>query len=117
MKNLAEIKSDIEKIEKKVKMFGIPHFDQQSKEEKKLGKELRRLTDLYWFIKTEPSEEFLKTTLKGLEKKLKIIKNGYDLWLANVCDPDVINKKGTYENLMEVKKIKYYIDTLKYLLK
>lgn len=71
------------------------------------------------YLKTFPNEEFVKSQLGRLNKRLKLIEADFEKWIPNKQYPEDLKgdrkKFADYQKEMDVPKVKLQIRALRYI--
>lgn len=112
MKTLESIKAELGVARK------LAEKQLSKSEEKRLDKELKMLYQCQLYLETEPTKTFLEKQKTEVTRKIKIVNEGFDVWMRNnqkECD-GVKNPKSKYYSLMGMKTLKLQLNTLNFLL-
>ncbi len=103
-----QIKSSLEKATK----------DRDIKEVKKLSKRLEYLNGIKFYLESQPSENFLKSNLNEIKKRIASLSSGFGEWLKSVDkkDSDPKKLKTRFNTEMGLGKMKNQIKTLEFIL-
>ncbi len=120
MKTIKAIQSEIDSIDNLIfENAKLPEERQFSeKKYKSLNKKQSTLRTILEYLKTNPSEEFLKNDADRLMKLIKSKEDYYPTWLKSVeaSRIEVDKQKSHYEGLFNLKHYRTLLKTTKYLL-
>lgn len=111
MKTKEQIQSDIDSMVKSIDKHTPGRIY------KRVSKQIRIRRELLIYIEQEPKEDIVKKHLKDANAKLKIIDNGFSVWLNDTADCEKSkNPISQYRGIMKRKSLTEQILNLKYLL-
>lgn len=120
MKTIKAIQSEIDSIDNLIfENAKLPEERQFSeKKYKSLNKKQSTLRTILEYLKTNPSEEFLKNDADRLMKLIKSKEDYYPTWLKSVeaSRIEVDKQKSHYEGLFNLKHYRTLLKTTNYLL-
>jgi hypothetical protein len=115
MKKISEINSEISNILKTAEKYGSNYSG--TKEGKRAGKELKKLTLYKYFLETNPSESDLKNTLDKIERLKDSTLSQFNGWIqGNPEKSNLKNPRSAFKNEMGIKKMEEQIKSIKFLL-
>lgn len=115
MRTIKEVSGEIKNLRK----YALKSkSDGDEKESKKAIREVNFLKNVLWYLETSPREEFLKSELIKLTKRVDNINEHYANWLKNDKPPSVLPEKAKsfYAKEMGVPLLKSQIKTITYIL-
>lgn len=78
----------------------------------KLKGQISFLTTVAQYLRTLPTEEFIKAELSRLKKRIKLIEADFEKWIPNKQYPNDRKKFSEYQKTMDVPKIKLQMRAL-----
>lgn len=81
----------------------------------KLKGQIAFLTTASHYLRTFPTDDFVKSELKRLANRIKLIEDDFGKWIPNKQYPNERKKFSEYQKQMDVPKIKMQIRALKFI--
>jgi len=122
MKTIKEVEKEIAQINLELTNDSKKYFSDKGKfTPNKIGKLMKRiefLNGLALYLKSNPSEDYLKSELDRINKSIKNANSGYSYWEKYNAPKDVDPKKykTLYASTVGLGKLKKQLKTIDYLL-
>lgn len=111
MKTAKEIQAEIAALENEGKRAAV-----KESAYKKLGKQAAVLRQCLHYLETNPKEDFIRTQIEFVEKKLRVVDEGYSTWARENDTSKFKNPLSAYHSFMGKSVLDFQLKSLKYIL-